>query len=576
MVLTASDAYQYARDGESIGDAPAQSLFTRHMVEGLRTGDADLDGDGQITVDELYFYVERKVVDERRGQRPAMSALDQAGRLVLAESRRGRTRMLPDDLVAAASSPYAQVRAGAVEALAGFLDDSRTSAAREAETLPEGLRADDSRRVSQAATEALLPRSAAAERPDESPTAEPPTERRVDEAESTPRPAQVEAPAAVVERGSLAVNDADTAMADDVGPVVDLDTRQAPHDHALPPPTRPRRRRRGPALVAVAGAVLAASALKWTGMSDWLTPKPKAPTFLTTTPSIGADLTTIDARNRSSAVAEFLRSSSTTTVLDPPSTAAGVPSQRTVIRVGVPTEMGALDPHRPDGVTGAAQLVYEPLVRQTATGYEPVLALSWTWSSDMKELTMRLRPGVKFQDGRSFDAQAAASNIQRWEAARSMKSAVATGDEVEKIFTEVGDPLMIRLRLPVKADPLGARRSGSGIDCFIGKVICEFFDLLDHLSELLIVSPSTFNVGVVKPLTDIVGTGPWRITTKASTNAEFVPNLKYWGPQPNPHRLLLTTIVDSGAREAAVKDGEVDFSDDESLTTLRLQLTKTS
>ena len=33
------------------------SVFTDAVITGLRTGDADLDGDGLITLDELYDYV---------------------------------------------------------------------------------------------------------------------------------------------------------------------------------------------------------------------------------------------------------------------------------------------------------------------------------------------------------------------------------------------------------------------------------------------------------------------------------------------------------------------------------------
>src|SRR5207342_2489495 len=43
----------------------------------------------------------------------------------------------------------------------------------------------------------------------------------------------------------------------------------------------------------------------------------------------------------------------------------------------------------------------------------PQLAESWTWSSDGKALTMKLRPGVTFHDGEKFDAAAVKFNIER-------------------------------------------------------------------------------------------------------------------------------------------------------------------
>jgi hypothetical protein len=45
-VLTASDATQYSFEGEAVVGSAARSVFTRHLVAGLRDGSADLDGDG--------------------------------------------------------------------------------------------------------------------------------------------------------------------------------------------------------------------------------------------------------------------------------------------------------------------------------------------------------------------------------------------------------------------------------------------------------------------------------------------------------------------------------------------------
>ena len=64
VVLTSSDAMQLSFEGNQVIETgPASlrstpgSLFTRFLIEGLRTGRADLNGDGDITHDELYSYV---------------------------------------------------------------------------------------------------------------------------------------------------------------------------------------------------------------------------------------------------------------------------------------------------------------------------------------------------------------------------------------------------------------------------------------------------------------------------------------------------------------------------------------
>jgi YVTN family beta-propeller protein len=84
MVLTASDSTQYAFEGNRVRGRATPSVFTRHLVEGLRGG-ADLDGDGEITVDELYNYVHDRVVLEAPHQRPKMKS-DVEGRIVIARN----------------------------------------------------------------------------------------------------------------------------------------------------------------------------------------------------------------------------------------------------------------------------------------------------------------------------------------------------------------------------------------------------------------------------------------------------------------------------------------------------------
>ena len=60
IILTASDSTQYAWEGDKVIGETDNSLFTHFLVQGLQ-GEADLDGDGQITVDELYDYAYEKV-----------------------------------------------------------------------------------------------------------------------------------------------------------------------------------------------------------------------------------------------------------------------------------------------------------------------------------------------------------------------------------------------------------------------------------------------------------------------------------------------------------------------------------
>ena len=97
VVLTSSDATQYSFEGNrvtetgpSFAEAGASSLFTRFLVEGLSTGQADIDGDGNIALDELYSYVHDHVIKERPQQRPKKKE-DVEGRIFLARTSTGRS-----------------------------------------------------------------------------------------------------------------------------------------------------------------------------------------------------------------------------------------------------------------------------------------------------------------------------------------------------------------------------------------------------------------------------------------------------------------------------------------------------
>jgi hypothetical protein len=50
-----------------------KSLFTSRIIEGMEGGQADLDGDGFISVDELYNYIEERIRCEDPAQRPLKS-----------------------------------------------------------------------------------------------------------------------------------------------------------------------------------------------------------------------------------------------------------------------------------------------------------------------------------------------------------------------------------------------------------------------------------------------------------------------------------------------------------------------
>jgi uncharacterized caspase-like protein len=157
-VLTASDATQYSFEGDAVVGSAARSVFTRHLVAGLRDGSADLDGDGDVTVDELYSYVHERVVAEMPRQRPKHQS-DVEGRIVLARNPRWE---LPEYLRHGLASPIASDRMTALEGLQRLHRVGNETVRAETAAQIRHLVDDDSRTVSAAAAAWVAERESAA------------------------------------------------------------------------------------------------------------------------------------------------------------------------------------------------------------------------------------------------------------------------------------------------------------------------------------------------------------------------------------------------------------------------------
>jgi hypothetical protein len=90
-VITASDAMEYAWEGDDPPNRTVSrpSIFTGALVQGLATGEADSDGDGQVSPDDLYRYVFDSVRQATSDQTPTMSIMGLKGEFIVARSARG-------------------------------------------------------------------------------------------------------------------------------------------------------------------------------------------------------------------------------------------------------------------------------------------------------------------------------------------------------------------------------------------------------------------------------------------------------------------------------------------------------
>lgn len=158
-VITASNAMEYAFDGGELTTTGEiePSVFTNALVNGLKTGEADLDQDGLVDLDELYEYVFGKVRAATPHQTPCKWAYDIRGELVIARRRGPVTTpvSLPEYIQNAVDSPLATVRGSVVQELKTLLNGRHQGRALAARLSLERLANDDSRSVSAAAAEAL-------------------------------------------------------------------------------------------------------------------------------------------------------------------------------------------------------------------------------------------------------------------------------------------------------------------------------------------------------------------------------------------------------------------------------------
>lgn len=89
-VLTSSTSTQYSFEQ----DNAELSIYTRYIVEGIETGAADINGDGQISIDELHEYASQKVKDTAPAMQPKIYSVEEGFRICLAKAPLGDPRLI--------------------------------------------------------------------------------------------------------------------------------------------------------------------------------------------------------------------------------------------------------------------------------------------------------------------------------------------------------------------------------------------------------------------------------------------------------------------------------------------------
>jgi peptide/nickel transport system substrate-binding protein len=167
----------------------------------------------------------------------------------------------------------------------------------------------------------------------------------------------------------------------------------------------------------------------------------------------------------------------------------------------------------------------------------PQLALSYSTSDDGKEVAIKLRPNVKFQDGEPFDAEAAKFSLERHLTLPGSfrKPELASLDHVDVI-----DPLTIKLELKAPFSPLIAQ-------------------LTDRAG--MMVSPKAAKAEGDKFGLHPVCAGPYKFVERVQQDRiVFEKFADYWN-KDNVFidKIVFLPIVDATVRLANLKSGGLDL-----------------
>ena len=81
-ILTSSSSTQYSFEQ----DDSQLSLYSRYLIEGIKTGAADQDNDGRISVEELHDYVKERVQQASPAMTPQFYPVEEGYKIYLARS----------------------------------------------------------------------------------------------------------------------------------------------------------------------------------------------------------------------------------------------------------------------------------------------------------------------------------------------------------------------------------------------------------------------------------------------------------------------------------------------------------
>jgi len=202
------------------------------------------------------------------------------------------------------------------------------------------------------------------------------------------------------------------------------------------------------------------------------------------------------------------------------------------------------NPYDPNSVAssmGTRSMVNEPLVEfdqldPTSAGTHYWLATGYTFQNGGKDLQVKIRSGVKFNDGSSFGPADVAATFKAMENPKADTPGVPqqTSDP-----TVSGDTVTLHFDSP------------------------QYTGLWSILGTTYILKASVANQLAQNPtmtITKPIGTGPFMLDSYSSSLIKWKPNPYYWGGTPPESEIETPSIATNAAASDALVSGQLDWA----------------
>jgi peptide/nickel transport system substrate-binding protein len=190
-----------------------------------------------------------------------------------------------------------------------------------------------------------------------------------------------------------------------------------------------------------------------------------------------------------------------------------------------------------------ATAIYEELTVPNDKGVAvPYLAKAVTPNTNFTQWTISLRPGISFQDGEPFNADAVKLNLDSYRGAPGAPNVGALFPIVLKFISDISvvDPMTVRVTLSTS--------------------VPDFPAYLSSGARVGMMAPAQINAGA-DCSTKLIGTGPFKLQTYSQNEKTVVVrNPNYWQRgYPKADSITFVPVPDGSARDVQLQGGQLDM-----------------